>query len=110
MGEQILGPDEYVVNSAKLQSPKIYIVKKGIIEYIVNIGTSRTHKKDSLKSFKIFKENESFGSFEFFTHTYKPHLSARSVGVSIVQYISLLDFLELLKEFPEERESYSYIK
>ncbi|KAL4461297.1 hypothetical protein ABPG72_019780 [Tetrahymena utriculariae] len=110
MGEQILGPDEYVINANKLQSPKIYIVKKGLIEFFVNIGTQRTNIKDSLKSFKIFKENDYFGSYEFFSDSYKPHLSARSIGVSVVQFISLTDFLELLDEFPEEREAYSYIK
>jgi len=84
MGEQILGPDEYVINVNRVQQPKIYIVKKGIIEFCVDIGTSRTDLKDSLKSFKTFRKDEYFGSYEFFSDTYKPHISARSIGVSVV--------------------------
>lgn len=110
MGEQILGPDEHVINLNKLQQPRIFIVKKGLIEYCVKIGTQRTDKQDSLKSFRVFRKDDFFGSLEFFSDTYKPHLSARSVGVSVVQYISLRDFLDLLEEFPEEREAYIYIK
>lgn len=84
MGEQVLAPDEYVLSLHKLSSPKIYIVKKGSIEACLNIGTQRTNKHDSLKTFKTFKPNMYFGAFEFFSHNFKPHLSARSVGVSVV--------------------------
>lgn len=55
-------------------------------------------------------ENQCFGLVEFFTQQYEPKFSVRSKGISRILQLDLYDFLEIIKEFPDEKEIYHYYK
>ncbi|EAR85478.2 cation channel family protein (macronuclear) [Tetrahymena thermophila SB210] len=111
MKEQIYGPDEIIVKKGNYEIPRIYIIMKGEIELYWEVGSNKQiQSKDNEKKLKYLKEGSSFGFYEFFTQNYQSFFSAQSKGVSLIQYIQLDDFLDLLQDFENEKEIYCFVK
>ncbi|KAL4445925.1 hypothetical protein ABPG74_010917 [Tetrahymena malaccensis] len=101
------GPDELIMRQGNVEIPSLYIVTHGEIQLFVEMG-SFAHKQQKL--FKKVQANQCFGMYEFFSSNYEVQLSAKSLGVSRMLCITLNEMLELLREFPKEREAFCYLK
>ncbi|KAL4456067.1 hypothetical protein ABPG74_014028 [Tetrahymena malaccensis] len=79
-----------------IANPSIYILNQGRVEINFRETTCRTLKE----------KGEYFGQVEFFKMEYQSCYTIKSLGMSSLFQVSLLDFLSLLEKYPIEKENF----
>ena len=75
----------------------MYFIIKGQIEIIKSLNNNT--KQTTV--YQCLKKGEAFGNLSFLTGDYR-EVSAKSVSVSHLAFITKSDFLEKLKDFPDD--------
>ncbi|EAR85991.2 cyclic nucleotide-binding domain protein (macronuclear) [Tetrahymena thermophila SB210] len=103
--EKSYGSGETIIDQFELRQPTLQIVMKGKVSLEVKQKYSQTDNK-----FQKLKKYQYFGQYEFFTQNLQSLHSVNSIGISTLLYLELDDFLQLLDEFPDDKEVYYSLK
>ncbi|EAR99727.2 cation channel family protein (macronuclear) [Tetrahymena thermophila SB210] len=100
MKEKIISPQEPLYNQGD-QPDELYFILSG------QSKTSEKDKKDPICL--IQKKGELVGELEFFS-SFQRQWSAKAINVTCVAYITKQDFLQILQDFPLDREKFKMIQ
>ncbi|EAR84834.2 cation channel family protein (macronuclear) [Tetrahymena thermophila SB210] len=102
-------PEQIIFSQNQVDHHDIYFIEKGKIELFTIINQKKRNNSGLHKSLKVLEKGSSFGEQSFFTGTERK-ISARSLDFTKLLYIRRQDFIDLLKEFPQDNESFCMIK
>ncbi|KAL4436275.1 hypothetical protein ABPG74_015866 [Tetrahymena malaccensis] len=102
-------PEQIIFSQHQVDHHDIYFIEKGKIELFTIINQKKRNNSGLHKSLKVLEKGSSFGEQSFFTGTERK-ISARSLDFTKLLYIRRQDFIDLLKEFPQDNESFCMIK
>ncbi|EAR96538.2 cyclic nucleotide-binding domain protein (macronuclear) [Tetrahymena thermophila SB210] len=89
--------DEIIQEENKhIANPSIFILNQGRVEINFRESTCRTLKE----------KGEYFGQVEFFKMEYQSCYTIKSLGMSSLFQVSLIDFMNLLEKYPIEKETF----
>ncbi|KAL4454663.1 hypothetical protein ABPG74_021868 [Tetrahymena malaccensis] len=111
MTEYTYGPDEIIFKMNSLQEPQIIFVLKGSIEISIDQGKYFKYNQEKQKEpFHICKPSQTIGEYEFVSQSQVSSFNARSIGITTTHQIKLSEFLEILKQHSNDRETYQQLK
>ncbi|KAL4459922.1 hypothetical protein ABPG74_003448 [Tetrahymena malaccensis] len=91
----------------------IYFIQQGQVEKFLQQQESETQDKiqikNSQKLLKVYKKGDYFGEIEFFTGK-KLQINVKSVDFTTLLIINRNEFIEILKNFPQDLEQFCYIR
>ncbi|KAL4487100.1 hypothetical protein ABPG72_001552 [Tetrahymena utriculariae] len=102
-------PEQIIFSQNQVDHHDIYFIEKGKIELFTIINQKKRNNSGLHKSLQVLEKGSSFGEQSFFTGTERK-ISARSLDFTKLLYIRRQDFIDLLKEFPQDNESFCMIK
>ncbi|KAL4462192.1 hypothetical protein ABPG73_018937 [Tetrahymena malaccensis] len=105
MNEVLVNPNEIIINENQSDDSSIYFIQNGIIE----IYQQKVQKQNSVNIIKTLTEGQVFGEISFFSGLQR-QASARSVNLSTLYRIGRDQFIEILKENPEDFERFKMIQ
>ncbi|KAL4483320.1 hypothetical protein ABPG72_007962 [Tetrahymena utriculariae] len=96
-------PDEIIlIENTLTEDQNIYFIEKGQVEVFLS-------QSDQPIQIMKLKAGECFGQVGFFTGLTRT-LSVKSLDFTTLIYIKRSEFIDLLKEYPEDYEQFCYIK
>ncbi|EAS07090.2 cation channel family protein (macronuclear) [Tetrahymena thermophila SB210] len=96
-------PDEIIlIENTITEDQNIYFIEKGQVEVFLS-------QSDQPIQIMKLKAGDCFGQVGFFTGLTRT-LSVKSLDFTTLIYIKRSEFIELLKEYPEDYEQFCYIK
>ncbi|EWS74108.1 cation channel family protein (macronuclear) [Tetrahymena thermophila SB210] len=99
-------PDELICTENNEDDCSIYFLEKGSVEIVLLASSSNINQN---KSNIVLSVGQSFGEISFFTG--KPRcMSIKSLEFTTLLYIKRVDFLQIVKYFPEDYERFCFIK
>ncbi|KAL4502425.1 hypothetical protein ABPG72_012012 [Tetrahymena utriculariae] len=105
INERSYGIGEIIIDQNEIQKPTLYYITKGEVTIYL---------KDQFqvysKQFKQLKPSNVFGEYQFFSSSLESHFTYISSGITTVQTLLMEDLIQVLEEFPNEKERFSYIK
>ncbi|KAL4499232.1 hypothetical protein ABPG72_006818 [Tetrahymena utriculariae] len=111
MTEYTYGPDEIIFKMNSLQEPQIIFVLKGSIEISIEQGKYFKFNKEKQKEpFHTCKPNQTIGEYEFVSQSQVSSFNAKSIGITTTHQLKLSEFLEILKQYSNDRETYQQLK
>ncbi|KAL4476595.1 hypothetical protein ABPG72_000754 [Tetrahymena utriculariae] len=105
MKEILVNPNEVIISESQSDDSSIYFIQNGIIE----IFQQRIQKQNSVNIIKTLTEGQVFGEVSFFSGLQR-QASARSVNLSTLYKIKRDEFIEILKENPEDFERFKMMQ
>ena len=106
INEVICQPGQVIQDSGE---NTIYFLEKGKAEYFLTEQKGMSKKKASRRSLIRIAKKQSFGYHAFFT-AQQQQLQIRTLSFTRFLTIRREDFVELLNEFPEDNETFCYIR
>ncbi|EWS73859.1 cation channel family protein, putative (macronuclear) [Tetrahymena thermophila SB210] len=111
MTEYTYGPDEIIFKMNSQQEPQIIFILKGSIEISIDQGKYFKYNKEKQKEpFHVCKPNQTLGEYEFVSQSQVSSFNARSIGITTTHQLKLSEFLEILKQYSNDRETYQQLK
>ncbi|EAR89516.2 cyclic nucleotide-binding domain protein (macronuclear) [Tetrahymena thermophila SB210] len=105
INERSYGIGETIVDQNEIQKPTLYYITKGEVTIYL---------KDQFqvynKQFKQLKPSNIFGEYQFFSSSLESHFTYISSGITTVQTLLMEDLIQVLEEFPNEKEKFCYVK
>ncbi|EAR96743.3 cation channel family protein (macronuclear) [Tetrahymena thermophila SB210] len=105
MKEILVNPNEIIICEDKCDDSSIFFIQNGIIE----IFQQKIQKSNSVNVIKTLKEGQVFGEISFFSGLQR-QASARSVNLSTLYKINREEFIEILRENPEDFERFKMMQ
>ncbi|EGR32930.1 hypothetical protein IMG5_066590 [Ichthyophthirius multifiliis] len=105
------GPDEIIMKNDQHNIPCLYLILKGTVDIYMDNGKKNNNSiMNEIKQFSRLRQNQIFGLYEFLSQNYYSQTSARSIGVTTIHYIELDQFIKVLNQYPNDRETYFNMK
>lgn len=102
-------PEETIFLQDQLDDCSIYFVEKGQVELYHLKNNIYQEIPPRAQTLQIYTKGQCFGAHEFFTG--KPRsFNCRSTEFSIILGIKRDDFLQLIRDFPEDNERFCHIR
>ncbi|KAL4499228.1 hypothetical protein ABPG72_006814 [Tetrahymena utriculariae] len=113
MKEVSYGPDEMIMKFGSYQVPQLYYILKGRVEVYLDQSNKQNLKQSFFSEYQTFyeyKENQSFGQYEFISQVHQSSINAKSLEITTVHQISFTDFIEVINQFSIDKEKYLELK
>ncbi|EAR97897.2 cation channel family protein (macronuclear) [Tetrahymena thermophila SB210] len=113
MKEVSYGPDEMIMKSGSYHVPQLYYILKGKVEVYLDQSNKQNLKQNFFSEYQTFyeyKENQSFGQYEFISQVHQSSINAKSLEITTVHQIALTDFIEVINQFSIDKEKYLELK
>ncbi|KAL4506560.1 hypothetical protein ABPG72_000131 [Tetrahymena utriculariae] len=108
--EKNYAPEEIIYfKGDQNQNRAIYFVQEGIVEIFMETENNYHQQNNQCKSIKKLKKGEFFGEIEFFTDVDRQQ-NIRSVNFTKVLKIDRQDFMQIIKNYPQDYEQFCYVK
>ncbi|KAL4466998.1 hypothetical protein ABPG74_010595 [Tetrahymena malaccensis] len=105
-------PDELICTENNEDDCSIYFLEKGSVEIVLSSASPCSSSSSNVNKNKqniILSVGQSFGEISFFSG--KPRsMSIKSLEFTTLLYIKRIDFLQSIKNFPEDYERFCFIK
>ncbi|KAL4470332.1 hypothetical protein ABPG74_011943 [Tetrahymena malaccensis] len=105
INERSYGIGETIIDQNEIQKPTLYYITKGAVTISL-----KDQFQVYTKQFKQLKSSNVFGEYQFFSSSLESRFTYISSGITTVQTLLLEDLIQVLEEFPNEKEKFCYIK
>ncbi|EGR30221.1 hypothetical protein IMG5_137760 [Ichthyophthirius multifiliis] len=102
--EKRFGPEEIIYNEHENNS-KLYFLMEGEINLFLNVKNYQQNQS----VIKQLSQGDNLGEISFLSGMKTDH-GAITVNVVSLVYLNIEDFLEIIKDFPEDREKFCLLK
>ncbi|KRX09492.1 Cyclic nucleotide-binding protein [Pseudocohnilembus persalinus] len=103
-----LSPDQLVLQKNQHDNSLIF-VENGKLEIFIEKDAKLENYIEETNTLKTIQKGESVGAFEFFTAAANRY-SVRSRGYGAILQIKRSDFVNLIKDYPEDYEKFIYLQ
>ncbi|EGR31992.1 hypothetical protein IMG5_098180 [Ichthyophthirius multifiliis] len=101
--EKVCGPGEIVYEQNNFENPDLYYIQKGQVDLFVQTGKFN-------KLLNTLKNGDFLSQMSFFNSQYATQFTTKCVKATHLLILKQNTFMNIIKDFPNDFESYSQIK